>query len=92
MHARIVRDHDWRRIEDDFERAFGHRRPRDGLTAVYYRIRTRWGLAQVLKSGSGVAAAAAAAATMELSREDVAAVHARAAKLDQEFLQRIGYG
>ena len=79
MFARIVQEHDWRKIEDDFERIFKQRRPRDGLTAVYYRIRTRWGMQQVLKSGP------------DIYKVDIDIVNAQAQSLDPHFLRQIGY-
>lgn len=79
MFARIVQELDWRRIEDEFEAIFGQRRPRDGLTAVYYRIRTRWGMRQVLKSGP------------DKCHNDAEIVEARAHELSHHFLRRIGY-
>lgn len=79
MYSRIVEERDWRRIEDDFERIFGQRRPKDGLTAVYYRIRKSWGMPQVLQSAP------------ERYREDVEKVHARSKQYSNDFLRRIGY-
>jgi len=79
MYARIIREHDWRKIEDDFERIFRQRRPRDGLTAVYYRIRNKWGMQQVLKSGP------------DKYQTDISIVDARARGLPRQFLQEVGY-
>lgn len=80
MFARITKELDWRKIEDEFEGAFDQRRPRDGLTAVYYRIRTRWGMPQVLKSGSS-----------DKCHDDAKYVHARARAFSSRFLKKIGY-
>jgi len=79
MYARIIREHDWRKIEDDFEHIFRQRRPRDGLTAVYYRIRNKWGMQQVLKSGP------------DKYQSDIGIVDARARGLPRQFLQEVGY-
>ncbi|KAL1305841.1 hypothetical protein AAFC00_003999 [Neodothiora populina] len=79
MFARIVKEHDWRKIEDDFELVFNQRRPRDGLTAVYYRIRTSWGMQQVLKNGP------------DRCKNDIDVVNVRAQDLPPSFLRRIGY-
>lgn len=79
MFARIYKEQDWRKIEDDFERTFNQRRPRDGLTAVYYRIRNKWGMQQVLKSGP------------DKYNTDNAVMEARARGLPRHFLRQIGY-
>lgn len=79
MFARIIKEHDWRKIEDDFERVFNQRRPRDGLTAVYYRIRNRWGMQQVLKSGP------------DKYKTDIGIVEIRSRGFPHQFLRQIGY-
>jgi hypothetical protein len=79
MFARITKEQDWRKIEDDFERIFRQRRPRDGLTAVYYRIRNRWGMQQVLKSGR------------DKHKTNISIVDAQARSMPQQFLRQVGY-
>lgn len=77
--ARIIRCKNWQEIEDDFEANFGERRPRDGLTAMYYRLRKRWGMQQVTESEPGRV------------QSDVDIVHSRSRELSQQFLRSISY-
>lgn len=79
MFSRIMKEHDWRKIEDDFERIFQQRRPRDGLTAVYYRIRNKWGMQQVLKSD------------LDKYQADFAIVERQSKLFSQDFLYHVGY-
>jgi hypothetical protein len=43
MYYRIVWEHSWPEIEDEFARLF-NLRTKDALTSVYYRIRKMWGM------------------------------------------------
>ncbi|GAB7349760.1 hypothetical protein MBLNU459_g0487t1 [Dothideomycetes sp. NU459] len=79
MYSRVALEHDWRRIEDDFEKIFGQRRAKDGLTAVYYRIRKNWGMKQVLQNAP------------ERHHEDMNKVHERSKHYSNDFLRQIGY-
>lgn len=78
MYARIMKDHSWPEIEDQFADIFGQR-SKGGLTSVYYRVRKDWGLSEVLKSGPGSFAA------------DCREVERRARNFSAEFLAQIGY-
>ncbi|KAK3071610.1 hypothetical protein LTR53_008321 [Teratosphaeriaceae sp. CCFEE 6253] len=54
MHTRVVLNLSWHEIEARYAQLFGQDlvrlRSRGGLTSVYYRIRKRWGMEEVLKT------------------------------------------
>jgi len=81
MYTRIVLCMSWQEIESGYAKLFGQDavglRSRGGLTSVYYRIRKRWGLEEVLK---------AAPETVT----DKLAVLRRAEWLPSDFLAKIG--
>lgn len=79
MYVRVGKEKDWNQIERSFEEVFGHHRAKDGLTAVYYRIRSKWGLPPVNKS------------SQEISEEGKDMIRQRGRGFDQAFLKRIGY-
>lgn len=78
MYARVVKDHTWPEIEDQFNAIFGFR-TKGALTSVYYRVRKDWGLTEVLKTGPGSYVA------------DCKEVERRARKFSASFLVEIGY-
>lgn len=79
MYVRVGKEKDWNQIERSFEEVFGQHRAKDGLTAVYYRIRSKWGLPPVNKS------------SQEISEEGKDMIRQRARGFDQGFLKRVGY-
>jgi hypothetical protein len=79
MYVRVGKEKDWNQIERSFEDVFGQHRAKDGLTAVYYRIRSKWGLPPVNKS------------SQEISEEGKDMIRQRARGFDQGFLKKVGY-
>lgn len=79
MYVRVGKEKDWNQIERSFEEVFGQHRAKDGLTAVYYRIRSKWGLPPVNKS------------SQEISEEGKDMIRQRARGFDQGFLKRVEY-
>ena len=79
MYVRVGKEKDWNQIERSFEDIFGQHRAKDGLTAVYYRIRSKWGLPPVNKS------------SQEISEEGKDMIRQRARGFDQGFLKKVGY-
>ena len=79
MYVRVGKEKDWNQIERSFEEVFGQHRAKDGLTAVYYRIRSKWGLPPVNKS------------SQEISEEGKDMIRQRARNYDHAFLKRVGY-
>ncbi|KAK5702542.1 hypothetical protein LTR97_003487 [Elasticomyces elasticus] len=85
MYTRVVLCWSWQDIELGYGRLFGQdavglrSRSRGGLTSVYYRIRRRWGLEEVLKTAP------------ETSQADKLEVQRRANWLQPDFLMQIGY-
>ncbi|KAK3629880.1 hypothetical protein LTR56_017775 [Elasticomyces elasticus] len=83
MYTRVVLCWSWQDIELGYGRLFGQDavglRSRGGLTSVYYRIRRRWGLEEVLKTAP------------ETSQADKLEVQRRANWLQPDFLMQIGY-
>ncbi|KAK5701272.1 hypothetical protein LTR17_022729 [Elasticomyces elasticus] len=83
MYTRVVLCWSWQDIELGYARLFGQEavglRSRGGLTSVYYRIRRRWGLEEVLKTAP------------ETSQADKLEVQRRANWLQPDFLMQIGY-
>ncbi|KAK0248121.1 hypothetical protein LTR91_014953 [Friedmanniomyces endolithicus] len=81
MYTRIVLCMSWQEIESGYAKLFGQDavglRSRGGLTSVYYRIRKRWGLEEVLKAAPETVA-------------DKLAVLRRAEWLPSDFLAKIG--
>ena len=79
MYVRVGKEKDWNQIERSYEEVFGQHRAKDGLTAVYYRIRSKWGLPPVNKS------------SQEISEEGKDMIRQRARGFDQGFLKRVEY-
>ncbi|KAK4561845.1 hypothetical protein LTR86_004525 [Recurvomyces mirabilis] len=82
MFSRIVLYQSWPEIEHGFGELFGRNavpRSRGGLTSVYYRVRKRWGLEEVLKTDN------------EATYGDRFEVGRRAQWMSPAFLDRIGY-
>ncbi|KAK5153825.1 hypothetical protein LTS14_007044 [Recurvomyces mirabilis] len=82
MFSRIVLYQSWPEIEHGFGELFGRNavpRSRGGLTSVYYRVRKRWGLEEVLKTDN------------EATYSDRFEVGRRAQWMSPAFLDRIGY-
>lgn len=79
MYVRVGKEKHWNQIERSFEDVFGQHRAKDGLTAVYYRIRSKWGLPPVNKS------------SQEISEEGKDMIRQRARGFDQGFLKKVGY-
>ena len=79
IYVRVGKEKDWNQIERSFEEVFGQHRAKDGLTAVYYRIRSKWGLPPVNKS------------SQEISEEGKDMIRQRARGFDHAFLKRVGY-
>jgi hypothetical protein len=79
IYVRVGKEKDWNQIERSFEEVFGQHRAKDGLTAVYYRIRSKWGLPPVNKS------------SQEISEEGKDMIRQRAHGFDHGFLKRVGY-
>ncbi|TKA82661.1 hypothetical protein B0A55_00760 [Friedmanniomyces simplex] len=82
MYTRIVLCLSWQDIESGYAELFGQEavelRSRGGLTSVYYRIRKRWGLEEVLKTAPETVA-------------DKMAVLRRTEWLPPDFLMKMGY-
>ena len=77
MYYRIVREHSWPEIEDEFARLF-NLRTKDGLTSVYYRVRKMWGMEKILGTDLRT--------TSERSR-----VESEASRFSRDFLMDLGY-
>jgi hypothetical protein len=77
MHHRIVKKLSWPEVENEFARYF-KLRSKDGLTSVYYRIRSSWGMGQILKNQSR-------------SEDDRGVIEGKADHFSRAFLVNIGY-
>ena len=77
MYHCIIRELSRPQIEDKFVSHFGIRSG-DGLTSVYYRTSTNWGMQEVLKTQSG-------------SFGDCTIVEGRANHFSRDFLEKLGY-
>jgi hypothetical protein len=78
MYYRVIKELSWPEIEDKFA-SFFNLRTKDGLTSVYYRIRKKWGMERVLKTGP------------DGSTGDRGKVETKAAHFSREFLTNLGY-
>jgi hypothetical protein len=74
MYYRVIKKLSWPAIEDKFA-SFFKTRTKDGLTSVYYRIRKKWGMEEVLKTAP----------------DDRSKVKTRAAHFSSDFLTDLGY-
>jgi len=77
MYYRILQEHSWPEIEDEFARLF-NLRTTDALTSVYYRIRKMWGMEKVLGTDLRT--------TSERSR-----VESEASRFSRDILMDLGY-
>jgi hypothetical protein len=77
LYYRIVREHSWPEIEDEFARLF-NLHTKDALTSVYYRIRKMWGMEKILGTDLRT--------TSKRSR-----VESEASRFSRDFLMDLGY-
>jgi hypothetical protein len=78
MYYRVVKKLSWPAIEDKFA-SFFKTRTKNGLISVYYRIRKKWGMEEVLKT------------TPDGFTDDRGKVKTRAAHFSSDFLTDLGY-
>jgi hypothetical protein len=77
MYYRVVREHSWPEIEDEFAR-LSNLRTKDALTSVYYRIRKMWGMKKILD-------------TDLCSKSERSRVESEPSRFSRDFLMDLSY-
>jgi hypothetical protein len=74
---RIVKKLSWPEVENEFARYY-KLRSKNGLTSVYYRIRSSWGMGNIIKNQAH-------------SEDDLSVIKIKADYFSRAFLENIGY-